>query len=80
MEERMARLHLAAARACGEAAACGKKVRHPDEYSAARHAEALNSSGKARNVQEPYPCPWCNHWHVGRQMSMAELQAASRPP
>jgi hypothetical protein len=85
MDEYLRELHLAAGRNYGQDATCGAagklKLRHSDEGAAARAADSLNRSGKARNKVEPYPCPWCGLWHVGREMTQGELmQAAQLPP
>lgn len=74
MEAEIARLHLLAGRACGEKATCGNKIRHPDEVAAQKHATALMRKGNARHPVEPYPCCWCDNWHVGREMSIEELK------
>lgn len=74
VDAEIARLHLRAGRACGEKATCGNKIRHPDEMAARKHAEALMRKGKARHPVEPYPCYWCANWHVGREMSVEELE------
>jgi hypothetical protein len=75
-------MHLAAGRYFGQLATCGRKIRHPDEQSAAKHAKALNSAKNRTHEVEAYPCYWCNMgvdwtegeytWHVGRAMPPEE--------
>lgn len=81
METNLVLLHLLAGLACGEKATCGdeerRKIKHMSEESAAKHALDLNN-GKGRHKVEPYPCPFCYHWHVGREMSIEELRNKAR--
>ena len=68
-------MHLDAGRRYGRESTCGKKVDYKSEESAARAAEAM--SAKADKPLEPYPCFWCDGWHIGRKMAQAELEEAS---
>ena len=68
-------MHMNAGKHYGQASACGTKIRHGSESEAERHALALNrhpSRKGGENPQEHYPCYWCNHWHVGREMTEEE--------
>jgi len=68
--------HLAAATRAGQASACGKKINYGSEDSAARAAGGMNKKKAAlgdSKLLEPYPCPFCAGWHIGRQMSEDEL-------
>jgi len=73
MDDRLRQLHLTAGRVCGEIHTCGKKVRYNTEETAIKSAEAMNKK-VAPKVLEPYPCPFCEKWHIGRKMDEAELQ------
>jgi len=53
---------------CGKESTCGNKINYKSEESATRAAKDLNEKGKARHELEPYQCPFCNGWHVGRKM------------
>lgn len=74
-------MHLAAGRYYGRLAACGKKIKHPDEETAVRHAGHLNKRHGRLHDVEAYPCYWCSDllsedgdytWHVGREMTQHE--------
>ena len=73
-------LHRRAAEAAGRDSACGRKVDHGDEGRAWKAAGSLNrrnaGTGDPKRF-EPYPCPFCGGWHVGREMTEAELRAAA---
>jgi hypothetical protein len=74
-------LHLLAGLACGEKATCGdevrRKVKHRTEKAATSHANSLNDGAGTHRV-EPYPCPYCYYWHVGREMDMKRLIRLAR--
>ena len=49
------------------------------EDEAERAAAAHNRWAERRHDVEPYPCAFCGQWHIGRVMSVEELEAiASR--
>lgn len=81
MDEELKQLHLDAGKASGEETTClrwGKpKQRYGSEDQAAKAAAALNRSGKAHHTVEAYPCFWCSHWHIGREMALEELKLLS---
>jgi len=64
--------HLTAALYFGQESSCGSKIRHKT-FSAASVA-AQSASIKYGKPKAPYPCPFCDKWHVGRQMSQDELK------
>lgn len=76
MDTALMELHRKASILSGEEAACGRKVKHADEAVAAKAADNLNRSNKARHEVEPYPCGWCGSWHIGRVMPREELEAS----
>jgi hypothetical protein len=69
-------LHLQAGLKAGLERTCGKKIPWPDEERANKAAASMNKKPTTRNVLEAYPCPFCKEWHIGRKMSLEELQAA----
>jgi len=69
-EETMLR-HLYAGRRAGREATCGTKVDYKSEPSAFKAAVAMMAKGSKE--LEPYPCPFCGGWHIGRKMSEDEL-------
>jgi hypothetical protein len=75
MEQNLIRLHTIAGLYCGQEYTCGKKIRYPTEEGATKAATALNKRPETKKKYdvEPYPCPFCREWHVGRKMSVEEL-------
>lgn len=92
MDKQEIDMHLAAGRYYGRNSTCGKKIKHPDEESAVKHAENLNKSKNAKNAVEAYPCYFCSerfpdstpddfthlYWHVGRKMTAEERELFSQ--
>lgn len=74
MEQELHDLHIHAGRVCGQEKTCGKKVRYPDEATAAHVCEKFAKSGKMKHALEPYPCDFCGQWHLGRVMTIDELR------
>lgn len=76
MKKEEVQMHLTAALACGREVACGTKSRYGTEKAAEIAARSLNKrppeKRKRHAEQEPYPCPFCDRWHVGRKMSQEE--------
>lgn len=68
MDEELKQLHINAALKAGEERSCGKKIDYKSEETASKAAVSINKKGKARNELEPYPCPFCNGWHIGKVM------------
>jgi hypothetical protein len=50
---------------------CGHKLMYT-EIEAKRAAKAMHKRHKARFTA--YPCPWCQHWHVGTVRSIEQAQ------
>jgi len=64
--------HLAAAKRFGKTSSCTNKVKYKTFGSASQ--AAVFASKKYNNTKSPYPCPFCNKWHVGRKLSDNELR------
>ena len=75
MDDELRALHLNAGRKAGEARTCGTKIRYPTLESAQRAAESMNAKPNTKNTLEPYPCPFCEQWHIGREMKIDELRS-----
>jgi hypothetical protein len=80
MDPKTHELHLAAGRAYGRDATCGKKVDYKSESTADRAAQAMNKFAKTRHELEAYPCAWCEGWHIGRAMTQEELMQVQLGP
>jgi len=74
MDELLHRLHLEAGRSCGRDSTCGKMRPYSSEAEALRAADAHNRWTERRHDVEPYPCAFCEQWHIGRVMSASELE------
>jgi hypothetical protein len=66
MEKRIYNLHIKASYGAGRQKACSGKAPYDSDSQAAMAAK--ESNGMA------YPCAWCSKWHVGRPLSMKELE------
>lgn len=75
MTEELYELHLNAARKAGKDASCGKKQWYVNYELGWKAAARLNESPNSRHKVEPYPCPFCDRWHIGRVMSVEELKS-----
>lgn len=64
------KIHRHTALIAGIEKAHGVKHQYPNHETAIRGAAALNKSPKRRNEVEPYPCPFCDTWHIGRLMDV----------
>jgi hypothetical protein len=67
-------LHLEAGRKAGIERTCGKRIKYADETTAGKAAASLNRSPKKRHDVEPYPCAFCNQWHIGGIMPVEILR------
>jgi hypothetical protein len=74
MDASLYQLHVNAGLKAGKERTCGAKVNYQSEESAQRAADQMNAKPKTRNLLEPYPCPFCQGWHIGRKMPLEELQ------
>ncbi len=75
MDPRVHDLHIRAGTLAGQEHTCGRKIDYRSEESAARGAAKMNAKPTTRNVLEPYPCAFCQGWHVGRTMSVEEMES-----
>ena len=72
MNTRTVLLHARASFKAGRESACGSKIDYKSEESAERAASAM--SLKYEKDMEAYPCVFCFGWHIGRKMSISELE------
>jgi len=75
MDEKLKQLHLNAGRLSGEQKTCGTKMRHPTEEIAKKVANKMNARPLRKYDVEPYPCPFCGMWHLGRTMPIDVLKS-----
>jgi hypothetical protein len=75
MDEKLQKLHLAVGTIVGKDKTCGNKIDYATYESAIEAAERMNKKPNTRNKLEAYPCGFCNGWHIGREMSAAELES-----
>lgn len=78
MNEQLYQLHLIVAQKVGQSRSCGKKTGFSTEEKAERAANAHNAWAGRRHNVEPYPCPFCKNWHIGRVMPMEILQVIAK--
>lgn len=79
MDNKLFRLRLFAGKVAGRSKTCGKKIKYKSEQTASNAAEFLNSKGKCRGYLEPYPCYFCNSWHIGGKKPLGVLEALAEP-
>ena len=76
MDNYIKELHLKAGLKCGKEHTCqsnGKdKVDYKNEETATKVADKM--SKKYSKEMEAYPCAFCEGWHIGRKMSVEELE------
>ena len=48
-----------------EASSCAGKVRYGHRETALRACQDMRAKGRDL---EPYPCPYCNGWHLGHRL------------
>jgi hypothetical protein len=75
MNENLYQLHLKAGFIIGKEKTCGNKINYTKEEKAVRAAEKMNNKNNTKNTLEAYPCAFCNGWHIGREMSILELES-----
>ena len=73
MENKVYNLHLKAGFQAGKDRTCGKKIDYGSESTALKAVFKISEKGKNRHFLEPYPCVFCEGWHIGRKMSLKEL-------
>lgn len=74
MTPELLNLHLEAGRRVGQEKTCGKKTKYADEAAGIKAAASHNKWEKRRHDVEPYPCAFCNQWHVGQIMPVELLK------
>lgn len=62
-------LHIQAGKICGEEKTCGKKNAFNNEEAAQKASNHHNKWEGRNHDVEPYPCAFCNKWHIGNIMS-----------
>jgi hypothetical protein len=75
MEKEIYDLHLQSGKIAGEAKTCGKKNKYPTEEGAIKAANSHNKWEKRWHDVEPYPCAFCNQWHIGNIMPPNVMKA-----
>ena len=74
MHEDLYNLHLLAGKKCGEEKTHKGKRSFSDEESALKASVSHNNWDKRYHDVEPYPCFYCEGWHIGRIMPEEELK------
>jgi len=67
------KLYLLAGKIIGKSKNCGKKIKYKSEGNAERASMFLSRSGGHCKLG-PYPCYFCDCWHIGIKRSKCELQ------
>ena len=60
----------------GQERSCWNKIKFPTFESALRGSEGFNKKNEKKGIDkrlEPYPCPFCNQYHMGGKMDKEEL-------
>jgi hypothetical protein len=78
MEKYIYDLHINAGKLCGIELTCfnkkgNKKIDYETEELAV--ASAIAMSKEYKKEMEAYPCAFCGGWHIGRKMSIEELES-----
>jgi hypothetical protein len=76
MNEGTQAFHLHVGKAYGRVPTCGPPEKPKIDYKSFTRARdtALLLSVKFDSPLEPYPCYWCDGWHVGRALTMEEIE------
>ena len=74
MNEYIKKLHLEVGRKCGKDSTCGKKQAFKTEEKAIKAADHHNNWREKKNDVEPYPCFFCEMWHIGKIMPTEVLE------
>jgi hypothetical protein len=80
MDQRLYDLHLRAGLISGREKTCGKKTPYDTEALAQKAADAHNRWKERKHDVEPYPCAFCQQWHIGGIMPLELLEAMAAPP
>lgn len=75
MEQELYDLHLQVGKLCGEDRTCGKKIKYDSEEFAGKASASLNKSKNKKHECEPYPCAFCEKWHIGGVMPIEKLRS-----
>lgn len=78
MEERIKQLHIATGKLAGVEKTCGKKNSFDTEEEAQKAANAHNKWKERRHDVEPYPCAFCEKWHIGNIMPLELLESMAK--
>lgn len=70
-------LHLVTGFLSGKDRTCGKKINYNTEEKAYKASNSMNSKPTTRNILEPYPCFFCEGWHIGKKMTIEFLESIS---
>jgi len=75
MNEDTHEFHLYVGSVYGRVPTCGPPEKPKIDYKGFERARsvALVLSEKFGSPLEPYPCYWCTGWHVGRALTMEEI-------
>ena len=73
MEQFLYDLHLTAGRIAGPERTCGKKQKFATETAAVKAAGHHNKWEGRRHDVEPYPCFFCEQWHIGGEIPVEVL-------
>lgn len=67
--------HLYVGKAYGRDSTCGPPDKPKIDYKGFERARsvALVLTAKFGSPLEPYPCYWCDGWHVGRALTIEEI-------
>ena len=79
MDEKIKQLHLNAGQIAGREKTCGKKNSFETEEKAQKAADSHNRWKERRHDVEPYPCFFCQKWHIGNIMPLELLEAMANP-
>lgn len=77
MNKELYDLHLKAGLKAGLEKTCGKKNKYSSFNSAVKAADSHNKWKDRRHDVEPYPCAFCQLWHVGNIMPIEILSEHS---
>jgi hypothetical protein len=75
VDQRLHDLHLRAGQLSGREKTCGRKTPYASEGLALAAAEAHNRWQERKHDVEPYPCAFCQQWHIGGIMPLSLLEA-----
>lgn len=76
MTDELKEIHLKVGSLMNRDGVCGKKINYRSEESAVRASNSMNKKTEREGYHElePYPCYYCNGWHIGRKMSIEEMK------